>query len=61
MKFCVVPDSSERCTGLIAVSGSLASGLSAAISSAFHAVIAPEKIPAIVAGDRFSSGTSGRL
>ncbi len=61
MKFCVVPDSSERCTGLMAVSGSSTSGLSAAIASSFQVVMPPEKIPAITAGDRLSVSMSGRL
>ena len=61
MKFCVVPDSSERWTGLIVVSGSSTPELSAAIASSFHFVISPAKMPATVAGDRFSSSTSGRL
>ncbi len=61
MKFSVVPDSSERWTGVIARSGSVVPGLSAAISGASHRVMVPLKMPAIVAGARLSSATSGRL
>ena len=57
MKFSVVPESSARCTGVIAVAGSVASGLSAAMAGSFHVVMAPEKMPAIVAGVRFSEST----
>ena len=41
MKFCVVPDLSERLTGVIARSGSVTPGLSAAIAGSFHLVILP--------------------
>ena len=61
MKFAVVPESSERLTGVIAVSGSVASGLSAAIAGSFQVVIFWSKIPAIVSGESCSSVTSGRL
>ena len=61
MKLSVVPESSARCTGVIAVSGSVASGLSPAMAGSFQVVIAPVKMPAMVAGDRFSSSTPSRL
>ena len=61
MKFCVVPESSERCTGLIAWFGSVLPGLSAAISGAFQLVILPRKMPATVAGESCRSVTPGRL
>ena len=61
MKFCVVPDSSERCTGLIVVSGSSTPLLSAAIAASFHFVIVPAKMPAAVAGVSFRPSTPGRL
>jgi hypothetical protein len=50
VKFSVVPESSERLTGVMAVSGSWASGLSAAIAGSFHVVIFWLKIFAMVAG-----------
>ena len=50
MKFSVVPEPSERCTTVIGVSGSSASGLSAAMAGSFQAVISRWKILAIVAG-----------
>src|ERR687889_1335517 len=50
VKLSVVPDSSERCTVWIAVSGRVAPLLSAAIFGSFHLVILPEKMPARVAG-----------
>ncbi len=61
MKFFVVPDSSERWTGVMAVAGSVASGFSAAISGASHEVILLSKIPAMVAAERLSSVTPSRL
>jgi hypothetical protein len=60
VKFLVVPDLSPRCTGVMAVLGSFAFGFSAAIFGSFQVVIEPLKIPAIVAGDRFSSETPSR-
>src|SRR5918997_3861958 len=53
VKLSVVPDSSDRCTVWIAVSGSVAPLLSAAIFGSFHLVIVPEKMPARVAGARW--------
>ena len=61
MKFSVVPESSARWTGVIARSGSVASGFVAAIAGSFQLVIVPAKIPAIVAGSRLSSSTPSRL
>ena len=54
MKFSVVPDSSERLTGVISVDGRSASGLSAAIAGSSQVVIFWLKIPAIVPGVRLS-------
>ena len=50
MKFAVVPDSSERCTGVMSVSGRSAPGFVAAIAGSFHFVISPLKIFAVVSG-----------
>ena len=61
MKFSVVPDSSERWTGVMAWSGSVLPGLSAAISGAFQLVILPRKMPAIVAGASCRSVTPGQV
>ena len=61
MKFSVVPDSSDRLTGVMAVPGSSASGLSAAIAASSQVVICWSKMPAIVAGDRFRESTPSRL
>ncbi len=44
MKFSVVPDSSERLTTVMSVSGNSASGLSAAMAGSFHVVICWSKI-----------------
>lgn len=44
MKFLVVPESSDRCTGVIAVSGRSTPSLRAAIAASFHVVILPSKI-----------------
>ena len=46
MKFWVVPESSERCTGVTARFGRVLPGLSAAISGAFQFVILPRNMPA---------------
>jgi hypothetical protein len=61
VKFSVVPESSERCTGVIAVSGSSTPSFRAAIAGSFHVVIVPAKMPAMVAASRFSSSTPSRL
>src|SRR5258706_909209 len=54
VKFCVVPEPSDRCTTVIAVLGSFVSvGLSFLISSAFQVVICAEKILAIVSAESF--------
>ena len=50
MKFSVVPDSSERLTGVMRVSGSSTPGLSAAIALSFQLVISWLKIFARVSG-----------
>ncbi len=60
-KFSVVPDSSERLTGVMARSGSSTSGLSAAIASSFHFLIFWSKIWAMVAGLRLSESMPSRL
>ncbi len=60
-KFSVVPDSSERLTGVMARSGSSASGLSSAIAGSFQLVISPAKMPAMTWGVRFSESTPSRL
>ena len=61
MKFSVVPESSERCTGVMARSGSVAPSLSAAIAGSFHLVIVPAKMPAMVAASRLSVSTPSTL
>src|SRR5689334_21493999 len=48
VKLSVVPDSSERCTAVMAVSGSLAPEFCAAIAGSFHLVIWLSKILARV-------------
>ena len=48
MKFCVVPESSERCTTVIGADGSVAPELSAAIFGSFQVVIVAVEDP----GDR---------
>ena len=52
MKFSVVPDSSERLTGVMRVSGSSTPGLSLAIAGSFQVVISWLKIFARVSGSR---------
>src|SRR4051812_17174581 len=61
VKLFVVPESSERCTGVIFVDGRLAPGLSLLISGSFHEVTLPEKMSATVVGDRLSFVTPLRL
>ncbi len=60
-KFSVVPDSSDRLTGVMSRSGSSASGLSSAMAGSFQLVISCAKIPAITSGRRFSVSTPSRL
>ena len=48
MKLAVVPDSSERCTGVIFVLGRFTPGLSALMAGSFQVVISPLKIFAVV-------------
>ena len=52
MKLLVVPEPSERCTGVMAVLGRLTPGLSAAMAGSFQVLMAPSKIPAMVAAVR---------
>src|SRR5690348_14806923 len=52
VKFCVVPEESLRCTTVIAVLGSFAFGLSVLIAASSQVLIAPEKIFAVVSGER---------
>ena len=61
MKFSVVPDSSERLTGVIRVSGSSTSGFSLAIAGSFQLVIFWLKIPASVGAESCSDSTPSRL
>src|ERR1044072_1615870 len=61
VKFLVVPDSSERFTGVICVLGSLASGLSALILGSSHLVILRLKMPPTVAGESWRSSTPSSL
>jgi hypothetical protein len=61
VKFSVVPDSSERLTGTIRVSGSSTPGFSFSISGSFQFSISWLKIFARVSGSSFSSSTPGRL
>ena len=61
MKFWVVPESSDRLTGVIARSGSVAPGLSALMAGSFHFLIFWLKICAIVAGLRLSFSMPSRL
>ena len=61
MKFCVVPELSERLTGVMRVDGSVASGLSALIAGSSQVLIFWAKIPASVAGESWRSSTPSRL
>src|SRR3954452_16271189 len=61
VKLLVVPEASERCTTTIAVEGSVAPALSAAIFGSFHVVIAPLKMPPSVSPDSCSFVTPDRL
>ena len=55
VKFCVVPEPSERWTTVIVVLGSFAFGLSVLIAASFQVVIVPWKILAIVSAESFRS------
>ena len=61
VKLAVVPDSSERNTGVIARSGRATPGLSAAIAASFQLVIWLVKMPAMVAGLMLSESMPSRL
>ncbi len=61
MKLPVVPDLSERCTAVMARSGKVAPGLSAAIAGSFQFAMSPWKILARTSGVRLSSVTPSRL
>ncbi len=62
MKPLVVPESSERCTTVIAVLGSFVPGLSLAIAGSSHFLILPRKMSAAVAPSSLSPLlTPGRL
>ncbi len=61
MKFFVVPESSERWTGVMAVEGSSASGLASAMAGSSQVVMVSAKMPAMTSGVRFSSSTPSRL
>src|SRR5437867_1467338 len=54
VKFSVVPDASERCTTVMLVDGSLASGLSALMAGSFHVLIWRWKILAVVSASSLS-------
>src|SRR4051794_37315374 len=54
VKLSVVPDPSERWATVMAVDGSLASGLSAAMAGSFHVLMSRWKILATVSGDSCS-------
>ncbi len=60
MNTAVVPEPSERCATVIAVSGS-APGLSFAIAASFHLVILPRKLAESVSGVSYSSLIDGSL
>ena len=61
MKFEVVPESSERFTGVTLRSGSLASGFRAAMAGSFQLATSPRKILATVGASSFKSVMPGRL
>ncbi len=61
MKFAVVPESSERCTGVIFVLGRLTPGLVALMAGSSQVVISPLKIFAIVSGSSCRLLTPERL
>jgi hypothetical protein len=59
VKFCVVPESSERCTGVMALLGSLAPEFCDAMAGSFHLVIFELKIFARVGASRTRFYTPG--
>src|SRR3954465_13267887 len=61
VKFLVVPESSERCTGTIRSPGRFTPGLSPLIAASFHLVIFPSKINDAVFADSCSLSTPERL
>src|SRR5579863_7227083 len=61
VKFCVVPEESERTARVIGVLGRLTPGLSALIAGSFQVLIWPWKIFAIVVGSSFRLLTPVRL
>jgi len=61
MKLFVVPDESERWTGVTARSGRSTPGLSATMAGSFQRVISPVKSFAMLSEDRFSESMPSRL
>ena len=61
MKLAVVPEGSERWTGMMSASGSATPEFSAVIAGSFHFVIWPRKILAVVSPSSFSLVTPDRL
>ena len=61
VKFCVVPELSERCATVIVVLGSFAFGLSALIAASSQVVICAWKILAIVSAESCRFVTPDRL
>ena len=61
VKFCVVPEESERTAVVIAVDGRVTPGLSAAIAELFQVLISPWKICAMTDAFSFRLLTPGRL
>ncbi len=61
MKFSVVPDSSERCTGEIFVDGRSASGFSSAIAGSSQVVIFSLKILPMVEAESWRLSTPSTL
>src|SRR3954467_9711016 len=61
VKFCVVPDPSERWATVIFVAGNFTPGLSAAMAGSFHVLMVREKILAIVSAESWSLSTPDTL
>src|SRR4029077_19590741 len=61
VKFCVVPEESERTATVIGVLGRLTPELVALIAGSFQVLILPEKMPAIVVASSFRLLTPDRL